>query len=96
MNLVIEFDELVTRKCFLSVPINIYDEATRDDGHEVGSRQETLQNYIEHILAEAQWGFLSGYVSSGVEDKLVYSNIEVTVVRGNLVQIIYCISPIVK
>jgi hypothetical protein len=85
-NPVFQFDNLFTKKCYLCVPTNLYEAAFKDGGHEGRTRQETVQNYMEHILSEAQRGFLSAFVSDD-ENKLTYTNIEVTVVRGNLVVI---------
>ncbi|MEK5165796.1 hypothetical protein NYE69_26100 [Paenibacillus sp. FSL R5-0527] len=79
------FDNLITKKCYLCVPTNIYEEALHEEGYEGSTRQETIQNYIDQTLFEAQQGVLNAYVTDDSNEKYSFCKIEVTVIRENLV-----------
>jgi hypothetical protein len=55
---------LITKKCYLCVPTNLYEEALNDDGHEGSTRQDTVQNFIE------RQGVLNAYIASGSDNKI--------------------------
>jgi len=78
-------DNLITKKCYLCVPTNIYEEALHEEGYEGSTRQETIQNYIDQTLFEAQQGILNAYVTDDSHEKYSFCKIEVTVIRDNLV-----------
>jgi len=79
------FDKLITKICYLCVPLDLYEEALQEDGLEGDTRQETIQNYIDDMVLEAQQGILKAYVTDDSQETYTFSRVEVTVIRGNLV-----------
>lgn len=79
------FDKLVSKICYLCVPLDLYEEALTEGDLEGATRQETIQNYIDDLIFEAQQGILRAYVTDDSQETFTFSRIEVTVVRGNLV-----------
>jgi hypothetical protein len=79
------FEELISKICYLCIPLDLYGEAINEEGFQGDTRQETVQNYIEDIIFEARQGILKAYVTDDSRTTLEFSQVEVTVVRGNLV-----------
>jgi hypothetical protein len=80
-----EFDKLVSKICYLCVPLDLYEEALAEGDFEGDTRQETIQNYIDDIILEARQGILRAYVTNDAQETFIFSRVEVTVLMGHLV-----------
>ncbi|SFM52948.1 hypothetical protein SAMN03159341_14315 [Paenibacillus sp. 1_12] len=81
------FERIITLKSYLCVPLDMFAEEDMH-GEESPPRGIVIRNFIENSLFMAKQGFLYAYVVNEANSNSNYGNIEVTVVRGELVRII--------
>lgn len=79
------FEKLISKICYLCVPVDLNEVACSIEGIEGETRLETTQNYIDDVLFEARQGVLRAYVTDDFHETLTFNQIEVTVIRGDLV-----------
>jgi hypothetical protein len=64
------FGEVITKKSFLYVPIDIFQEAKAEgDAEEDSNRSDEIKNHIDHILSQSEIGNLNAFevTSTGIE-----------------------------